>query len=76
MESAEDDEDLKLVQASAGLLDDLEASLPKLLWKHSKTGNGHGRVHTHIKRRDLEYVSKLVWVPEDLKAADFNHVTD
>jgi hypothetical protein len=60
MESPDDEDDLKLVKASAGLLNDLEASLPKLLWKRSKTGTGHGPVHKWVKHRDLEYVIRLV----------------
>ena len=35
MEAPDDDDDLKLVKASAGLLADFEASLPKVLWKVS-----------------------------------------
>jgi len=60
IESPEDDADLKLIQASAGLLSDLELALPKLLWRPSKTGVNHGRVHTQVKRKDLDYVIKLV----------------
>ena len=62
METAEDEDDLKLVQASAGLLSDLEVALPKLLWNPSKTGSSHGRVHTQVKRRDLDHVIELVRV--------------
>ena len=60
MEGVDDEDDLKLVKASAGLLSDLETALPKLLWKPSNTGSGHRRVHSQVKRRDLEYVIKLV----------------
>jgi len=60
MEGGDDEDDLKLVQASAGLLTDLQESIPKLLWKPSKTGAAHGPVHRHVKRRDLDYVIKLV----------------
>lgn len=60
MESADDDDDLKLVQASAGLLSDLESALPKLLWKPTKSGNTRGRVHSQVKRRDLDYIIRLV----------------
>ena len=59
MEALEEEDDLKLVRASVGLLSDLEAALPKVLWK-SKRGSHGGRVHTQVKRRDLEYVFKLV----------------
>jgi hypothetical protein len=60
METTEDDDDLKLVRASASLLADLETSLPKLLWKSSKTGNSHGAVHSRIKQKDLTYILNLV----------------
>lgn len=62
MESNEDDTDaeLKLVKASAGLLSDLQDALPKLLWRPSKTTGRRGRVHSQVKRRDLDYVLKLV----------------
>ena len=59
MEALEEEDDLKLVRASVGLLSDLEAALPKVLWK-SERGSHRGRVHTQVKRRDLEYVIKLV----------------
>ena len=59
MENAEDDEDLRLVKASASLLADLEDALPKILWKPSKSGIDR-KVHTQVKRRDLDYVTKLV----------------
>lgn len=62
MESPDEDDDLKLVKASAGLLSDLESALPKLLWKPSKDGS-HGRVHTQTWRRDLDYVIRLVRLP-------------
>lgn len=60
MESPDDDDDLKLVQASAGLLSDLEAALPKLLWKAPKSNSNIRRVHTQVKRRDLNYIIALV----------------
>ncbi len=60
METADDDEDPKLGQASASLLSALESALPKLLWRRPKTGGDHGPVHTRAKRRDLDYVIKLV----------------
>lgn len=56
----EDDSDLKLVKASSTLLADLEKALLRLLWRPSRTGFGHGRVHSQVKNRDLEYVLKLV----------------
>ncbi|TKA62881.1 hypothetical protein B0A55_08477 [Friedmanniomyces simplex] len=60
MEAVDDDEDLKLVQASANLLSNLESALPKLLWRPSTTSGKHGPVHTRAKRRDLDYVIKLI----------------
>jgi hypothetical protein len=60
MESPDDEDDLKLVQASAGLLSALEAALPKLLWKASKNQSNRRRVHIEVKRRDLDYVIRLV----------------
>ena len=66
-ETVDEDDDLKLVTASANLLDNLEASLPKLLWKPSKTDATHGRVHRVVKRRDLDYVIKLVRQSNDLR---------
>ncbi|KAK1054092.1 hypothetical protein LTR12_002042 [Friedmanniomyces endolithicus] len=60
METADDDEDLKLGQASASLLSALESALPRLLWRRSKTGGDHGSVHARAKRRDLDYVIKLI----------------
>ncbi|KAK3716189.1 hypothetical protein LTR37_006634 [Vermiconidia calcicola] len=59
-ETTEDEDDLKLVQASAGLLSNLEAALPKLLWRQSKTGSGRGQVHRQVKQHDLDYVIKLI----------------
>ncbi|KAK5121521.1 hypothetical protein LTR85_005354 [Meristemomyces frigidus] len=60
MEAADEDAELKLVKASATLLADLESALPKLLWRPSKTGTGHGRVHTRVKQKDLDFVIKLI----------------
>ncbi|KAK4544327.1 hypothetical protein LTR36_004218 [Oleoguttula mirabilis] len=60
METADDDADLKLVKASATLLADLEGALPKLLWRPSRDGAAHGRVHTRVKQKDLDYVIKLI----------------
>lgn len=59
MEGTEDDDDLRLVKASATLLADLEDALPKILWKPAKSGNGR-KVHTRVKRRDLDHVIHLV----------------
>lgn len=56
----DDDEDIKLVRASASLLADLEQSIPRLLFRPSKSGIGHGRVHCQAKRRDVQYVTSLV----------------
>ena len=62
MESQDDDEDtdLKLVRASAGLLSDLESALPKVLWRRAESGSSHGRVHARVKQQDLDYIVKLV----------------
>lgn len=57
MENADEEDDLKLVKASAGLLNDLEHDLPRLLFKQSKS---HRRVHTRVKKRDLDRVANLV----------------
>lgn len=59
MENSEEEDDLKLVKASASLLADLENALPKLLSKPAKSGSGR-RLHTRVKRRDLDYVTRLV----------------
>lgn len=61
MEATDDDEDLKLVKASAGLLADLEQNIPKLFWKRTKSGQNRKRVHTCVKKRDLDTVVGLVW---------------
>jgi hypothetical protein len=62
MEHNEEDDDLKLAKASAGLLADLESCLPKLLWKPSRKDGERGRVHSHVRRKDLDYVINLVCV--------------
>ena len=62
METVDDDDDLKLFQASASLLSDLEHALPKVLWKRSK-GTIRGAVHSSIKRPDLDYLITLVRPP-------------
>jgi tubulin-specific chaperone D len=59
MEGPDEEGDLKLVKASAGLLLDLEAALPKLLWKRKTSSEGK-RVHSQVKQRDLDYVIRLV----------------
>jgi len=60
MEHNEEDDDLKLAKASAGLLADLESCLPKVLWKPSRTDAGRGRVHSYVRRTDLDYITNLV----------------
>lgn len=70
MESLDDDEDLKLVKASAGLLSDLETALPKLLWKRVKTDNENRRVHSQVKQRDLDYVIRLVLLSYQVSRQD------
>jgi len=60
MDRSEEDDDLELVKASAVLLSDLETALPKLLWKSYENGFSHRRVHTRVKKRDLDFVIKLV----------------
>jgi len=60
MDTTEDDDDLELVRASASLLSDLEISLPKILWNPSKSGTGHGAVHSQVKQKDLDYIINLV----------------
>lgn len=64
METTDEDEDLLLVKASAGLLADLERDLPKLLWKPSDNGpstsTNRGHVHTQVRHKDLSYIINLV----------------
>ena len=64
MKTNEEDDDLQLVRASAGLLLDLETHLPKLLWKPSDKGTSssdvHGPVHTRVRHKDLAYIINLV----------------
>ncbi|KAF2861732.1 hypothetical protein K470DRAFT_214232, partial [Piedraia hortae CBS 480.64] len=52
----DDDDDLKLVKASASLLSDLKESLPKLLWKPGKPR----RAHRQVRKNDLDHVTKLI----------------
>lgn len=56
MENADEDEDLKLLKASPGLLAELESSIPRLLFK---SPSKH-RAHTRVKKRDLDNVVNLV----------------
>jgi len=60
MDGTEDDEDLKLVQASVGLLSDLQDALPKILRRPVTAGGVNGRVHTQVRQRDLDYATRLV----------------
>lgn len=61
MEQTEEEDDVRLAKASAGLLSDLELHLPKLLWKSPKSGNdSHRRVHSRVRRKDLDYIINLV----------------
>ncbi|RMY96738.1 hypothetical protein D0862_08433 [Hortaea werneckii] len=60
MESNDDDADLQLIKASSTLLSDLQDALPKALWRPSKTDSAHGRVHSHVRQRDLDYILKLI----------------
>lgn len=54
--ATQDDDDLRLIRASASLLEDLEISLPRILWKP-----GHrSRVHQLVRLRDLDYIIQLV----------------
>ena len=62
MEAVEEDEDIKLARASAGLLADLESCLPKVLWKPSRDNHAaaHGPVHSRVRQKDLDYIINLV----------------
>ncbi|EMC91636.1 hypothetical protein BAUCODRAFT_116501 [Baudoinia panamericana UAMH 10762] len=60
MESPDEEDDVKLIKASASLLSDLESALPLLLWRPAATAAGKQRVHTRVKQRDLDYVIKLI----------------
>lgn len=55
MENTDEDEELKLIKASAGLLTDLEHGLHRLLFKP-----GMRKAHTRVKQRDLDHVVNLV----------------
>lgn len=58
--SSDEEDDLRLVKASATLLAELEQDLPKLLWKTRKPEHRQRRVHTQIRRRDLDRITSLV----------------
>ncbi|KAK6441033.1 hypothetical protein LTR95_002740 [Oleoguttula sp. CCFEE 5521] len=60
METTDEDDDVRLVRASASLLSDLEHSLPKILWKKPKTGAIHGAVHSCVRPIDLAYIINLI----------------
>nr|OQO24217.1 hypothetical protein B0A51_07608 [Rachicladosporium sp. CCFEE 5018] len=60
METSDEDDDIRLVRASATLLSDLESSLLKVLWKKSITGRSHGAVHSRVRSKDLAYIISLV----------------
>jgi hypothetical protein len=60
MEGNDEDEDIKLARASAGLLADLESCLQKVLWKPSQNHTAHGRVHSRVRQKDLDYIINLV----------------
>ena len=60
MEGNDEDEDVKLARASAGLLADLESCLQKVLWKPAPSHATHGRVHSRVRQKDLDYIINLV----------------
>ncbi|EGP84313.1 uncharacterized protein MYCGRDRAFT_110699 [Zymoseptoria tritici IPO323] len=60
MEPQEEDDDLKLAKASAGLLNDLERDLPRVLWKASKPGSGTRKAHTRVRKRDLQRITSYI----------------
>jgi hypothetical protein len=62
MEANDEDADVKLARASAGLLSDLELCLQKVLWKKPAQSDtaAHGRVHTRVRQKDLDYIINLV----------------
>ncbi|KXT12555.1 hypothetical protein AC579_7491 [Pseudocercospora musae] len=59
MENADEEDDVKLVKASARLLADLEHELPKLLWKRSAQGKPR-QAHTKVKTQDLDRIVNLI----------------
>ncbi|KAM0716870.1 hypothetical protein Q7P37_006722 [Cladosporium fusiforme] len=61
MEHNDEEDDVRLAKASAGLLTDLELHLPKLLWKSSRRdNNSHDSVHSRVRRKDLDYIINLI----------------
>ena len=60
MDEVEDEDDLKLVKASTVLLTELEDALPKLLWKRPRAEGTYNKVHSLVRRHDLDYVIKRV----------------
>jgi hypothetical protein len=60
MEANDEDEDVKLARASAGLLADLESCLQKGLWKPARDHAQRGRVHSRVRQKDLDYIINLV----------------
>lgn len=60
MDNAEDEDDVKLAKASAGLLASLEEHIPKLLYKSPPSESRNKRVHTRVKKRDLDNVVNIV----------------
>lgn len=62
-ENETEDEELKLIKASAGLLADFEAELPKVLWK--TISSSPKRVHKHVTKHDLNRLVQLV-CPENV----------
>ncbi|GAB7330998.1 hypothetical protein MBLNU13_g02503t1 [Cladosporium sp. NU13] len=62
MEGNDEDEDVKLARASAGLLSDLESCLQKVLWKKLAQNDtaAHGRVHSRVRQKDLDYIINLI----------------
>lgn len=63
MEDTGEDDDLAVLKASASLLSDLEASLPRVLYKTPKLGTSRGAIHCRVRQRDLDHLVKLVCSP-------------
>lgn len=57
-ETEDEELKLKLIKASAGLLADFEAELPKVLWK--TIPSSPKRVHKHVTKHDLNRLVQLV----------------
>ncbi|KAF4556425.1 Tubulin folding cofactor D-like protein [Elsinoe fawcettii] len=53
----DEEDDLQLVKASAQLLSDLEAALPRLLWRK---GKAEQQPHRYVKNADLDRVISLI----------------